>query len=338
MSKKFWALAAFAGGVGAAGALGARKYVEYYRPGGLPGREELDEYFDGLSNMIGLPGLLDTIEEDWLESDGLRLHLDILPSDPSDPTLVFIPGTTAYSALYAEFLHKMRLQGFNVVGLDPRGHGRSQGRRGSYTVNELLRDALAAVEYARRRFGDRVAISGSSQGGIVSFYAAAADDTLKGAVCHNIALFDEPEVINVTRWPALSRFAFRLKPLAPLFGELRVPVTSYLDLKKEMTRFGFDALEFIKKDPLEVLAISLKAMVSLATTPPPKPAEQITVPIMVIQGKRDTLFTVDYTRSIYDRLTCDREFLLVKEAPHLVLTNNVDEIAPEIAAWLNARM
>lgn len=338
MGKKGWALAALAAGVGAVGAAGAKTYVEYYRPGGLPGQDELNAYFDSLSDMIGLPGLLDTIEEDWLESDGLKLHLDILTAGPSDPALVFIPGTTAYSALYAEFLHKMRMQGFNVVGLDPRGHGRSQGRRGSYTVNELLRDALAAVDYTRRRFGDRVAISGSSQGGIVSFYAAAADDTLKGAVCHNIALFDEPEVINVTRWPALSRFAFRLKPLAPLFGELRVPVDSYLDLRDEMTRWGFNALEFIKKDPLGVLAISLKAMVSLATTPPPKPVEQITVPVMVIQGERDTLFTVDYTRSIYDRLTCDREFLLVKEAPHLVLTNNVDEVAPRIAAWLSERM
>ena len=109
MGKKGWAMAALAAGAEAAGALGAKKYVEYYRPGGLPGQEELDEYFEGLSNMIGVPGLLDTIEEDWLESDGLRLHLDILPSDPSDPALVFIPGTTACSALYAEFLHKMSL-------------------------------------------------------------------------------------------------------------------------------------------------------------------------------------------------------------------------------------
>ncbi len=338
MKKKGWALAALAGGAGAVGAAGVKTYVEYYRPGGLHGQHELDAHFDSLLDMIGLPGLMDTIEEDWLECDGLKLHLDVLTAGPSDPALVFIPGTTAYSALYVEFLHKMRVLGFNVVGLDPRGHGRSQGRRGSYTVDELLRDALAALDYARHRFGDRVAICGSSQGGIVSFYAAAVDDRLKGAVCHNIALFDEPEVIDVTRWPALSRFAFRLKPLARLFGELRVPVTGYLDLKKEMTRFGFDALEFIRKDPLAVRAISLKAMVSLATTPPPKPVEQISVPVMVIQGERDTLFTVEYTRSIYDRLTCDKEFLLVKDAPHLVLTNNVDEIAPEIAAWLNARM
>ncbi|MHB8897077.1 MAG: alpha/beta hydrolase [Candidatus Geothermincolia bacterium] len=328
-----------AGMVGAAAGLAAAKqYVDWYRPGPLPGPDELNCYFDSLFEMMGLPGLRHEIEEDQVSSDGLKLHLDVFPSEGATRTLVFVPGTSIYALFYAEFLHKMRLMGFNVVGFDPRGHGRSEGRRGSYTIETLLRDTESVVGYAIDRFGESVAVSGSSQGGIVSFYAAGKDERLKAAVCHNIAVLGEPEALSITRWPRFSGFFQKLLPLAMLTPELRIPIWTYLDLKAEPTRFGRNALEIVMEDPLAVLALSSKAMASLSVTPPPRPIEQITTPIMVIQGEYDAMLSETYTRPIYDRLTCDKEFLLVTGATHLVLTNNVDAVVPEVAAFLNAHL
>ncbi len=336
MGKKNWvvvALAAFAG------SLATRFYLDYCKPGGPPSQQELATYFDGLAEMIELPDLPSQVEEDWVESDGLRLHLDLLLSDPADPALVVVPETTAHALLYWEFMQKMRMMGLNVIGLDPRGHGRSQGRRGSYTMDELVRDTLAAVEYARGRFGGRVAVAGSSQGGIAAFCAAAKDDRLKAAVCHNVAVLNEPGALEISRWPLFSRMMGPFLPMAAaITPELRVPINTYLDLKVEQTRFGMNALEFIKQDPLAVLAIATRALASLSTAPPPKPIEEITVPVMVIQGELDNLFSVDYCMGIFDRLTCEKEFLMVDGASHLVMTNDVDEIAPEVAAWLNKHM
>lgn len=326
-------------GTAAAGfacAVAARKYVEYYRPGPLPSGRRLDVYFDGLFERLGLPGLRQHVEEDWTRSGGERLHLDVFRADDGKKAIVFVPGTSVYSLFYAEFMHKMRLLGFNVVGFDPRGHGRSSGRRGSYTMATLLEDAAAVVGYTMERFGDGVAISGSSQGGIVAFYAAASDDRLKAAVCHNVAELGRPEALAITRWPALSKLAAKRMQLAGFAPELRLPISIYLDLTAEPTRFGKNALEFCKKDPLVVLAIALKALASLSSTPPPRPVEEISIPVMVLQGELDAMFSESYTRSIYDRLTCEKEMLTVDGATHLVLTNNVDAVAGKVAAFLNS--
>jgi len=334
--KKSSLLAVLAGA--AAGAAGYKRYLDYYRPGPLPPASEIDGYLDTLFERMGLPGLRDEIEEDSIECGGEKLHLDIFSTDASKRAIVFVPGTSLYALAYAEYMHKMRLLGFNVVGFDPRGHGRSGGRRGSYTLDTLVEDAAAAVGYAMDRFGDGVAISGSSQGGIVAFYEAAADERLAAAVCHNIGVMDEEAVYSISRWPQVSRIAGRFMPLAGLIPELRLPVSVYLDLTAEPTRFGMNALEFVREDPLVVLAVALKALVSLTSTPPPRPVEEITVPVMVLQAELDAMFTEAYTRSVYDRLTCDKEFLVVGGASHLILTNDVDAVAPEVAAFLNEHM
>jgi pimeloyl-ACP methyl ester carboxylesterase len=297
--------------------------------------EGLSSYFDSLFELAGLPGVREQIEEDQLENGGLELHLDLFLSEPSDPALVFFPGTSVYSIFYAEFMHKMRLEGFNVVGIDPGGHGRSEGRRGSYTISSLLSDAQAAVTYCVNRFGERVAIAGSSQGGIVSFYAAASDRRLKAAVCHNIAILDDPDSVRLTRNPRLSRSMMRFLPLVRVLGGVRIPVSSYLDLKAEVTKLGGSADEFIKRDPFATSSITLGALASLASTPLPCPPEKIEVPVMVVHGERDNIFPLDYVKSIYDRLTCRKEFLLLKDRPHLVMTDYVDEIVPGVTDWLN---
>lgn len=334
--KKSSLLAGTAGA--AAGAVALKQYFEYYRPGPPPSDEEIDAYLDGLFERMGLPGLRRQIEEDWIECGGQKLHLDVFVSEGSKPAIVFVPGTLLYALAYAEYMHKMRLLGFNVVGFDPRGHGRSGGRRGSYTLDALLEDAAAVVGYAMDRFGDGVAVSGSSQGGIVAFYAAARDERLKAAVCHNIAVMDEPTVYSISRWPQVARMAGRFMPLAGLTPELRLPISVYLDLAAEPTRFGMNALEFVKQDPLVVLAVALKALASLVSTPLARPVEDISIPIMVLQAEFDAMFTEAYTRSIYDRLTCEKEFLVVVGATHLVLTNDVDAVVPEVAAFLNEHM
>lgn len=304
----------------------------------LPADVELSSYFDGLFELIGLPGLREEIEEDWLENDGLRLHLDLFLSEPSDPALVFFPGTSLYALVYAEFMHKMRLQGFNVVGIDPRGHGRSDGRRGSYTIDGLVRDARAATSYCIERFGDRVAIAGSSQGGVVSFYSAAADERLKAAVCHNIAVLDDIDSMRLTRSPRFSLFAMRLLPLARITPNIKIPISSYLDLKAEVMKFGGRADEFIKRDPLATPSITLGALASLASTPLPCRPDEIKVPVMVVHSERDNIFPLDYIRKIYDRLTCEKEFLLLKDRPHLVMTDYVDEVIPSVTKWLNRHL
>jgi esterase/lipase len=69
-----------------------------------------------------------------------------------------------------------------------------------------------------------------------------------------------------------------------------------------------------------------------------KPVEKITVPVMLIQAEKDTIFPSNYVENIFNRLTCKKKYLFFKNTQHLVMTNNVDEVVPPITVWLKEVM
>jgi len=293
----------------------------------------VQEYFEFITDELGYPPLYRYFTEDWIESDGHRLHLDIYEAGKSAPTIVFVPGTAIYALCYGEFLYKLGQSGFNVVGLDPRGHGRSGGKRGDYTIPELMTDIENTITYAINRFNDSVSLAGSSQGGILSFYMAAKDARLRSVVCQNIADLPAPETLNLVKYPNLTKL---LRPLLMSFGNgnSQVPVTSYIDLEKIKVSYFGNARKFMETDPLVLKSISLRALRSLASTPVPVPIDQIKVPVMVLTGTADTIFPVSYTQWLFDKLTCKKRLQLYDGLDHAMLHENVDVVLPPVLQWL----
>ena len=276
--------------------------------------------------------------ETYIEANGIKLHLDVFSSEKNSPTIVFIPGTSVYAKFYIESMYKLFKQGFNVIGFDPRGHGLSSGPRGDYTINEIVDDTLAVVKYAKERFGGKVAVVGSSQGGMAAFYAAARDESIAAAVCHNLADLNGKDNIVLSQ----IRPPLCMVPLAEflsgIYKNYAIPVFLYLDLSKELTTDGTDAATLLKKDPVAVKWITIRALGSLLHTDLARPVEKITVPIMLIHAENDTIFPRKYVEDIYNRLTCKKKYLLFKDTEHLVMINNVDEVVPPIAHWLKEVM
>lgn len=291
------------------------------------------EYFEFITHELGYPPIYKYFSEDWIESDGNRLHLDVYEAGKDAPTVVFVPGTAIYALCYGEFLYKLGQSGFNVVGLDPRGHGRSEGVRGDYTIPELMTDIEHVITYAIGRFNDSVSLAGSSQGGILSFYMAARDERLKSVVCQNIADLAAPETLKLVKYPNLTRL---LRPLLMNFGNnsSQVPVTAYIDLERIKVSYFGNAKKFMETDPLVLKSISLRALRSLATTPLDVPIEHIKVPVMVLTGTADTIFPVSYTQWLFDKLTCRKRLQLYLDLDHAMLHENVDIVLPPVVAWL----
>ncbi len=332
-----------AAGAAAVGMAGWAAYSYASMNKKVPSEQEARAYAASLMIRVGLGDLYGTWEEEWLDLGDRRLALYHFRSSPGDPVVVFVPGTSVYALLYVEFMHKLSVQGFNVVGFDPRGHGMSSGKRGVYTLRRLVEDALAVIGHAMETYGEKVAVSGSSQGGMVAYYCAAAEPRLKAAVCHNVIAPDEPDNERMTRRPGMFKPLMPLLPaLKPLMdsplGMLMVPVSLYLDLKAEPSRIIPDVARFLKEDPLALTAVSLSALHSLPTTPMARKVEEIEVPVMVVHAGRDNIFPEDYVRRVYGRLACEKEFLYLPDAPHLVMTDYVDDIVPPVAAWLKKMM
>lgn len=278
------------------------------------------------------------LTETYLDANGFKLHLDVFSAGKNAPTVVFIPGTSVYARFYIEVMYKIFKQGFNVVGFDPRGHGLSSGTRGDYTVNEIVDDTLAVVKYARERFGGKVAIAGSSQGGIVAFYAAARDNSIAAAVCHNLADLNGKDNLALSQLRPPLFMVPLAEFLANVYKSYAIPISLYLDLSREKSKSGTDASTLFKNDPMTFKWISIRALGSLMHTDLAQPVEKITVPIMLIQAENDTIFPNKYVDDIFKRLTCKKKHLFFKNTEHLVMTNNVDEVVPPIAAWLKEVM
>lgn len=305
----------------------------------LPDETTVASFQAAMHRRFGISVDPEEIVEEYLSANGVRLHLDILESPEAEaPVLVFIPGTAVYAGIYVEFLQAMKGRGFTVIGFDPRGHGRSSGLRGDYTMDTIVEDALAVVSYARKRFGGPVAVAGSSQGGMAAFYAAARDDFLAAAVCHNIADLNGRDNLHLARFtvPAWS------VPINDLFlsvyRRFAVPIAFYLDLSQEILKDGTDAATYVRQDPLGVTWITLRALRSLMKTPLARPVEKIKVPVMLVHSDQDNIFPQHYVEKLFSRLTGAKKYLLVKDRDHLVMTNHVQEVVDPIADWLRTVM
>lgn len=300
----------------------------------LPDDKMLLEYQDKMIKQLRMNIDRSVMEETYITANGNKLHLMIAARGEQAPSLVFIPGTTAYAQVYAQFGYGMYKQGFNVIGFDPRGHGQSSGPRGNYTMNELVDDTLEVVKYARNRFGEKVVLAGSSQGGMAAFYAAARDDSIQAVVCHNIAdLNGKDNIILSQLRPPQFLVPFCIS-LMNLYGNYSFPICLYLDLTKEKFLDGTDAATLIKQDPLAVSWITFRALNSLLRKDLATPVEKIKLPVMLIHAGKDNISPQVYVEGIYNRLTCKKKYLLLQNAEHLVMTNNVPEIVPPVTAWL----
>ncbi len=253
-------------------------------------------------------------------------------------TVIFMPGTNAYALLYGEFLTRLADAGYRVIGLDPRGHGLSEGARGSYTGGELIDELAAVGAWARERHGDPVFVGGSSQGGIAAFYCAARDPALAGAICHNLADLSAPE--SSARLTRFGRAGALLKPVlvraARLLPELRVPMAAYLDLRKEPVRGLGSARDVIRADPFVPDFVRLKTLASLASETLARPVEAIEVPVLALHAGADTIFPADYIEGVFRRLPDGKGHRLrvYEGRAHYFIVDHAEEVARDVDAWL----
>ncbi|MCB9558762.1 MAG: alpha/beta fold hydrolase [Deltaproteobacteria bacterium] len=252
--------------------------------------------------------------------------------------VVFLPGTNAYSLLYAEVLTMWADAGYTVIGVDPRGHGRSSGARGSYTVRELLADATAALNDARERWSAPLFIGGSSQGAIVALYLATAQDDLAGAFCHNVADLADPRSVECTRSPRLFRYARWLLPLlGQTIPELPIPLSVYLDLQREPVSGFSSAVELLGLDPLLTPYVRAKTLAALAVAAPPRPLESLRTPVFVLHGARDQIFPATYVQHIFRRIGGPKQLHVVERGHHYTIIDDIPRYRDALLRWMDVQ-
>lgn len=205
-----------------------------------------------------------------LQHDSLRLHYEVHGAGP--PVLMLHGGVSSFEHNFGQFGWTEALTGAGrqVVGLDLRGHGRSERPHvaARYGTSALAGDALALLDHLRL---PGVALVGYSIGSAVGLelmrraparieraVLVAAGDGLIGYPPHSF-----PEV---------------LPGLVQVFERESYPA----DLPKHQSAY-WKILESVSGDRLAMRAFASAAYPPLA----PQDAAAIDVPALVISGERD---------------------------------------------------
>ena len=119
----------------------------------FPDTEQYAPFHEEMTEMVNA-ALAIPYEDVWITSDdGLRLHGKCYTSTPDAPVQIMFHGYK--SGAERDFCGGLQVAvrgGFNVLLVDQRAHGKSEGKCLTFGVKEH-HDCLAWIDYAIERFG-----------------------------------------------------------------------------------------------------------------------------------------------------------------------------------------
>jgi fermentation-respiration switch protein FrsA (DUF1100 family) len=224
---------------------------------------------------------LDPAEEiDLTTRDGIKLHAWLFAAPEAVASVVVLHGHGAskhYSLPIGQFLYPR----FNVLMLDHRGHGESDGPRTTIGYEERL-DVHAAVDLLISRGLGPVGIFGTSMGASTAILAAAEDTRIAAIVA------DSPYA--KLRWAVSQGAVLRGYPrfVAPAMATLGCWATA-LHLRSPMQAF----------DPVEVVdRISPR-------------------PLFLLHGTEDDIIPVESAHALIERAGEPKELWLIEGLKHV---------------------
>ena len=273
-----------------------------------------------------------SFKQTTFKSRNLNLSLKYFEKSKDAPNILWVVGTGCYSLYLAELGYHMHLRGFNTFGIDFQGHGDSEGERGDFTLSELVRNCIDAIAYISNKYNERVGAVGVSMGGFVTLYLGLSHSAVESISCLNPGIVTEKafkdEVTRLRKTPPLA------SAVARLFPRRRIPTQRCVDF------MGLARTEEEKRhvvtylnDPTIVRSYTLRAVMSLISTPPPNPVEKLNVPTMFLAPTRDALMSVSYVRNLYDRLPPIKKKLVKIDESHYWMSSHPREAAKLMCDW-----
>jgi uncharacterized protein len=134
--------------------------------------------------------------------DGIAWNLWVPRGDGPFPAVIVFHGAGSRKENHADYARAAVANGFAALTFDNRGHGETEGALGPGVIADLQR--LARFMAERPEVDERrVAVRGSSMGGLLAIHVAAASDAVAAAVA--ICPASERMLLHVVRPVAEGR-------------------------------------------------------------------------------------------------------------------------------------
>jgi lysophospholipase len=278
---------------------------------------------------LDLEGGVRRLEHAWAKQDGVLIHLEVHAIASGAPTVVIAHGLGDHTRRLTPLAIALGEAGFNVIGLDRRGHGISEGRRGDASLDEDFAVLRLGIAQARERFGGPVVLLGDSLGGIMIWYLLTEGTDVDAVVCHDIS---HPDV----RHDASMRFKAPLMravgAVAPRLGISVRQVADYDHVALDpVTKAYFDD----EVDKLFNFSISARSAASYLAFRPSRPWEQVATPALVIAGAEDRMVSPRFIEASLERSKPpNTTYVKVPGAGHQLFLDDLGDAFPPLLDWV----
>ncbi len=288
-------------------------------------RADGDEFRIRLRTALGIHHLL--ADREVLEIEGQpSVHCEVYRYAPAAPVLFFLPGLGTYVELYAELLSRLRDQGFNIVAVDPRGHGYSGGERGLFRVGDLVADLGRILDRLQQEFTGPAAIFGYSGGAITALALAERDERVRAVLCGTLLISEiEPDLQHRLGWLWIRNSAL-------FYPRSRVPLNQIVDFESMLD--ALPAGPLIRRDPRLVFEYPLATLASLFSQRSGILRQKYPFSLGILQGDRDEVLGIDYVRRVIARSKQPIDLILVAGEGHMLPWDRPATMAEYAGVWL----
>lgn len=265
-------------------------------------------------------------------SDGADVPYRLWPAAEARALVLLLHGATDYSGAFEEIGPQFAARGLTALAIDQRGFGATSTRGKWRGKNRMIRDAIEAVLFLRRRFGAAlpVFVLGESMGAALAVHMAARapDLNLAGLV------LAAPGAISGTG--------------RRLFGGLLTRVLRFFAPNSGLVVERLSAWEFtpaaairLLGDPMvlrRVRPATLFGLFKLSRSAVDE-AEHVRVPALTMVGSKEDVMRVACIERLHANLAGEKTWQSFRGAPHLLLHwRQNGRVLGKVFAWIDARL
>lgn len=269
--------------------------------------------------------------------DGINIFTHAWAPTRLERVVVCIQGLGGHGGYYRDLAGYLAPGGAAVVAPDLRGHGRSEGVRGTIDrFDRYLEDIAATLDWVRSCWPERpIVLMGESMGASIALqYAARAQQQATAAAVAGLALVSP--VLSAVVHPSPREILRYLRLLVTAPSRSAIPVTGREELGCRDSAFN----DRLRADPLFVRQVSVHFLNNLTRwlRQTRRLAAQISLPLLVLQGERDYVARPGATAAFFSQVaTSDRHLVTFPEAYHCLLYDPATPLVIQaLTAWLAA--
>ncbi|MGI6740248.1 MAG: lysophospholipase [Brevefilum sp.] len=255
------------------------------------------------------------------------------PEDEIKAGIIIVHGLGEHSGRYSNVVNHMLPRGYALYGFDHIGHGKSGGQRELVESFADYTDTLTTFAgMVKAWLPDKpIFLLGHSMGGLItSYYLLDHSDAFRGAVISAPAI-TVPDNIN----QGTIAIAKLLSKIAPKMGMMQLDANEISKDPEVVRIYLEDPLVFTGKTPVRLMAEMLKAMIRVDAE-----MEKISLPIIIVQGSRDTLALPVGAEKLSQRAGSEDKTLKVYEGLYHEVFNEPerDRVLEDVAEWLDGHL